>query len=368
MVRVIGIVIFLAIAGAICFGLHALVCRRLKRDLAASAAGRRVLSTVFWLLGTGLIAGMFFIRRFDVPVLRVLVFTWLGVIVTAFVIFLLEWPLVVLFPARARVLAAAALAVTVLLCGYELIMGNLAPVVRPFDIPLKKLPPQLDGFTIVQLSDLHLDGSGSEKPLAAIVERVNGLRPDLVVITGDLMEGDLAGGARFGAILKRLRAREGVLAVTGNHEGHADPGVFDGIMRDAGIRVLRDEAVTVAGGLRVAGLADGGGDSGGDPEKSPLGRALRGRDLQLPVILLKHRPTDFEEAAGQGVDFQISGHTHAGQFFPMAALVMAIYRYPYGLYRDHGATIYTSCGTGLWGPAMRFLSRNEIVRFRLRRE
>ena len=155
-----------------------------------------------------------------------------------------------------------------------------------------------------------------------------------------------------------------VFAVPGNHEFYSGIENFLNFARMANIQVLRNENVTIADGIQIIGIDD------------KAGKMISGRDVDLrsaaldcnfnnPVILLSHRPTNFEESAGIGVDLQLSGHTHAGQIPPMDLIVRLVYKYPYGLYKYKSAFIYTTCGTGIWGPPMRLFSQSEIVKIDL---
>jgi predicted MPP superfamily phosphohydrolase len=357
--------IFILIIASIYFGMHAVIYRCLKQWLATSASSQRLLFWTFWGLGISFFLQILFNRILNIQFFSYLAYPWMGIIASAFFIFLLQWLLALLFPNYGRTLAWAALAVTVILCGYSLILGSQDPVVRRFAIPLKNLPPQLAGCKIVQLSDLHLVDSISEGRIARIVGQVNSLKPDLVVITGDLIDGPMIRDGHISGTLKRLQAAWGTLAVTGNHDYYAGISYFNLVTEGAGIRVLRDELVVLGNGLHVGGVDDGAGRRAGESNDMALDCLLQKRDSHLPFILLCHRPSSFDAAADKGVDFQLSGHTHNGQFFPGCFLVKLLFRYPFGLYQNRDSWLYTSCGTGWWGPAMRFLSRNEIVQFTL---
>jgi predicted MPP superfamily phosphohydrolase len=160
--------------------------------------------------------------------------------------------------------------------------------------------------------------------------------------------------------LKRLDAAHGVLAITGNHEFYAGLDIFKEMAKQSNIKILRNKTITIADTLQIIGLDDDAGKQFGI--KGPgLDALIKTCDQNKPIILLFHRPLRFDEAAAKGVDLQLSGHTHAGQIPPADIMVWLIYKYPWGLYKKGDAYIYTSSGTGLWGPPMRFLSRNEIV-------
>jgi len=219
----------------------------------------------------------------------------------------------------------------------------------------------MSGFAIIQLSDLHLQKWRSEKWLRHVVEETNRQDPDLVLITGDLIEEHMDRCQKFIPILRRVESKQGVFAITGNHEFYSGIQNFLAFSQKAGIRVLRNEKVTMGDNLIIIGMDDITGRMFSSP-RPDLETLLEDCNPNQPIILLTHRPEGFKEAADMGVDLHLSGHTHAGQIPPMDLIVLLTYRYPFGLYRYGSAFIYTTCGTGIWGPPMRFLSRSEIVK------
>jgi hypothetical protein len=278
----------------------------------------------------------------------------------ALTLFLIELPASLLLPGLRRQLVLGALALILLLSVFSLVNVALGPVLREKRIAVRGLPAALNGFTIVQLSDLHLGNLSSQEGMRRVVERVNALNPDLVCITGDTIDGDVCREEGYCATLRSIRARHGVVAITGNHEFYAGVDKFMELARRSGWRVLRNESWVIEPGLAVIGLDD----------DTARGFGLPGPDLDaalssLPAgakVLLYHQPLNFASAVKKGISLQLSGHTHAGQIPPMDALVYLTYKYPAGLYRLEGSTIHTSTGTGTWGPPMRFLSRSEITR------
>jgi predicted MPP superfamily phosphohydrolase len=362
--RLMSFIIFIVIVSAVYFGLHYFVYKCLARSLVQADNARKIIKWFFWFSGSSFFIGLMLSRGLKIHILLFYSYTWLGVIAAAFFVFFLQWPAAKIFPAHSRLFAVIALCVTGIVSFYSLVNGLRMPEVKRIAIPMKKLPPQLSGFSIVQISDLHLEAYSSPKRLAYIVDTVNALKPDLIVITGDLIDGGDPGDAVFCHQLKRLASTHGVLAITGNHEFYAGIENFFQLASCANIKILRNESVVIAGNLQIIGLDDDTGKqfgSGGPDLDTPLKTC----DTTQPVILLYHRPAGFDKAVEKGVDLQLSGHTHAGQIPPMDLLVWLYYKYPYGLYKRDGSFIYTTSGTGYWGPSMRFSSRCEIVRFRL---
>ena len=220
---------------------------------------------------------------------------------------------------------------------------------------------ELTGFSIAHLSDLHLDGLKTLKWFQSIIMRVNNLNPDLIVITGDLIDSACDGLEKFCEPLRQLKAPYGVFAITGNHEYYVGINRFLEFAEKSNIIVLRNSSRTIANAIELIGIDDDTGKrfslAGSD-----LKKAIANCDSSKPLILLSHQPKYFTEVSAMGIDIQLSGHTHAGQIPPMDLIVSLLYEYPYGLYRNDSSYIYTSCGTGTWGPPMRLFSRSEIVK------
>ena len=234
------------------------------------------------------------------------------------------------------------------------------------EIPLRGLPAEMDGFTVVQLSDLHYGMLTENGKLSRVMERVNELRPDLIVITGDLVDEGVSHMEQMAQPLKLLKSRHGVLAVTGNHEYYAGVNRAVEIMKSAGIEVLRNEMKVLPSGLQFLGVDDPTGsrrmgDPAGDLEKQ-LSRLERGK----PSILLYHQPILFEKAASFGVGLQLSGHTHGGQLYPIIYISRMIYPRILGLHEIGDSKLYVSRGAGTWGPPLRLGSPPEIVHITLR--
>jgi uncharacterized protein len=357
-------VVFIVIALSVYAGMHWFVYQRIAAGLGLAPAARLALK-IFMLAGAAsFILAEFLGRQKPLYLMRFAGSVWLGIMAIALAFFLLESAASLLFPGSRRALVVAALAVIAVVSGFSLFNTQRDPQVREIRVPVRSLPAQLDGFTIVQLSDLHLGNLTSFKRLRWIVDRVNRLRPDIICVTGDVLDGDICRGEDYCRLLLELKARHGVVAVTGNHEFYAGLDLFTELARKSNWRVLRNQSLNIDNQLEIIGLDDDAGKSfkfsGPD-----LAAALRSASAGVPKILLYHRPEGFAKAAWQGIDLQLSGHTHAGQIPPMDFLVWLIYKYPSGLYRLGQSHIYTSAGTGTWGPPMRFLSRSEIVKLTL---
>ena len=245
------------------------------------------------------------------------------------------------------------------------------PALTSVDIPIQGLPEGLVGFRIVQISDLHLGPLVPASKVERLVARTNGLRPDLIAITGDLVDGEADGVRGKAERMAALRSSHGVFFVTGNHEYYAGVGKWIPVLQGMGWRVLDNthQLLTHHGAeLAVVGMPDpaarGRRGTGRGPD---LTTALAGVPDQATKLLLFHPPTGYDGAERAGIHLQLSGHTHAGQYFPWSLVVRSVYRYPSGLNRHGGLWLYTSVGTGFWGPPTRFLVPPELTLLVLRR-
>jgi predicted MPP superfamily phosphohydrolase len=359
-------IVFIVIVLSVYTAMHGFVYWRLASGLSLTSGQRLALKLLLVAGALTFMAAEFLSRLTPLNSLLYIGSTWVGALAIALAVFLLELVLALLFPHQRRLLVLAALAITFLIAAFSMLNVAFGPVLRQVNIPVRGLTADLEGFSIVQLSDLHLGNLTSVKQLRRIVDRVNVLKPDLICITGDILDGDIGRDNRYCEILGSLRARHGVVAVTGNHEFYAGITKFLRLAALSNWRVLRNQTLNLDGKLAVVGLDDDAGKSF-NLSGPDLPAALRSAAVNVPRILLYHRPAKFSEAAGQGIDLQLSGHTHAGQIPPMDLLVWLIYKYPSGLYSLGQSHIYTSSGTGTWGPPMRFLSRSEIVKLVLTR-
>ena len=236
-------------------------------------------------------------------------------------------------------------------------------------IPLADLPAALHGFTIVQISDIHVGPTIRERYVESIVEAVNHLKPDLVAITGDLVDGSVPELGGQVAPLRRLKSRHGSFFVTGNHEYYSGVDPWLAELPRLGIRVLHNEHVVIEhGGARLvlAGVPDYSGGHFDREHRSDPQAALAGAPADAAVkVLLAHQPRSAPAAALAGFDLQLSGHTHGGQFLPWNFFVQFQQPFTAGLHRVGRLWVYVSRGTGYWGPPKRFGAPSEITRVRL---
>ena len=271
--------------------------------------------------------------------------------------------------ALARLIGMASGGATLGLGGVSAFVAQEPPRVRRLRVRLPGLGAAMSGYKLVQISDVHVSATIGRGLVDALVADVNALEPDLVAITGDLVDGSVAELGPLLAPLARLRARDGVYFITGNHEYLSGAEEWLAHVTSAlGFRVLRNERVAIGqdGGFDLIGVDDPSGSSWLAGHGTDLPAALRGRDPSRASVLLAHRPDDVLEAARHGIGLQLSGHTHGGQITPIGwALERLRQPYVFGLYDVGKTTLYVTSGAGYWGPPMRLATRSEIVLFEL---
>ena len=272
----------------------------------------------------------------------------------------------------------------VLLSALGFVNARRRAAVRSVDVPIAGLPAALHGFTIAQITDVHVGPTIKRGYLDAIVEATNALDADLIAITGDMVDGRVSELAWHMAPLAKLRARHGVYCVTGNHEYYSGVHGWVAEFRRLGLTVLMNEHVVIEhrnehGGehndehcgalLVVAGVTDYHAEHYDPSHKSDPAAAIAGAPAEASLrLLLAHQPRSAFAAARAGFDLQLSGHTHGGQFAPWMFLVRMQQPFTAGLHRLDGLMVYTSRGAGYWGPPLRIGAPSEITRIRLLRE
>jgi hypothetical protein len=256
-------------------------------------------------------------------------------------------------PGRPAALAVVAVAGVVTL--YGALEASRIRIER-IQVATEKLPPGRDRLVVAQISDVHLGLVGREARLRKILDAARSVQPDLLVSTGDLVDGATHSLEHLLPLFQSFEPPLGKVAIVGNHEYYAGIEASMDLTRRAGFTVLRDDAVTVADTLNVVGSDDTWRDR---PELET--RLLRSVPGSLFTLYLKHRPQICPETLGL-FDLQLSGHTHRGQIFPFTLFVALQYRYQNGTYDlGRGSLLHTSRGTGTWGPPIRVLSPPELT-------
>ena len=339
-----------------------LALRGLRRDTTARA--RQLMHFLRW-------AGLLFLGLLST--LLVLTLARDGVLVLLWLVnFLMPGllPLAQLSSWSAQAVPLLGLAVT--LAGF--LNARRTAVVRRVDVPIKGLPAAWHGFTVAQISDVHVGPTIGHGYLQRIVNKVNALQADMVAITGDLVDGGVSELAAQVAPLAELSSRHGTFFVTGNHEYYSGAHAWIVELRRLGLTVLMNEHVVltspsvpgqVSAQLVLAGVTDYSAGHFDAAHRSNPAAALIGAPLDAVRLLLAHQPRSALAAAQAGFDLQLSGHTHGGQFYPWNLLVRLQQPFTAGLHKLQDLWVYTSRGTGYWGPPKRFGAPSEITLLRL---
>ncbi len=228
-------------------------------------------------------------------------------------------------------------------------------------IKSSKIPPHAGRIRIVQISDVHIGVIIGESRLKEMLRGVISADPDILVSTGDLVDGQLDGLGSTKDLFRKIQPRLGKFTITGNHEFYAGLDQFMDFAKQTGFRVLRAEAVTVGGIINIAGVDDPAGMSAGLYRHIPEKELLSTVAPEKFTLLLKHKPLIDKESLGM-FDLQLSGHTHKGQLFPFSIFTRLAFRYHTGYFDlDGGSRLYVSRGAGTWGPPMRVLATPEIT-------
>jgi len=268
-----------------------------------------------------------------------------------------------------RLTAMATIAIAVLATLIGLFNARRRAAVVDVEVPVANLPAELRGFSIAQISDVHVGPTIKQQYVDAIVEAVNGLDADVIAVTGDVVDGSVRQLAAHVAPLSRLRSRHGTYFVTGNHEYYSGAQAWTSEFQRLGMHVLTNEHVVLNHRDRqvvVAGVTDYSAHHFDPRHRSDPSVALQGAPAGAAVkILLAHQPRSASAAAAAGFDLQLSGHTHGGQFWPWNHFVRFQQPFTSGLNRLQDLWVYVSRGTGYWGPPKRFGAPSEITRIRL---
>jgi hypothetical protein len=377
--------LFASVALLVLFGMHRCFWARAVRALEFPRRLRRALGVLVALLGAGFVAAFALAQRFPADEggrATLPLWFWLGFLFYALLalglVQLAEWIAYGkrssdagtpafdsdrrLFLRRAATGVGLAGAGAVSWSGERCAADEL---LRPeIPVQLERLPRALSGLRIAQLSDMHVGPLLGEACVRRAVAETLRTKPDLIVITGDLVDGSVAGLRRSIEPLFGLRARFGVYFVTGNHEYYSGAQEWIEYLSARGIRVLQNERVSIGdkgASFDLAGIPDHSARGLAAPHAPDFARAFAGRDPERESILLAHQPVQIHLSRGHDLGLQLSGHTHGGQLWPFGALVLAAQPYLHGLHTHSGRTqIYVSRGVGYWGPPMRVGNPAEI--------
>ena len=274
-------------------------------------------------------------------------------------------------PVRSRLVAGAVVGVVAILLTWGYAEAMRVPRVKKVDVSIARLGPGMDGLRVAVITDTHYGPINRARWSAAVVARVNELGADLVCHVGDIADGTVEVRELQASPLASANAALSRVYVTGNHEYFSEAEGWLDYMESIGWVALHNRHVIVERGgdrLVVAGVDDATAQSSGvRGHRADLEAALAGADATLPVLLLAHQPKQVAQAVLAGVDLQLSGHTHGGQIWPFNFLVRLEQPVVHGLSRHADRTqLYTSRGTGFWGPPFRVFAPSEITLLTLR--
>jgi predicted MPP superfamily phosphohydrolase len=242
-------------------------------------------------------------------------------------------------------------------------INAIVPVVKEYNITIDKPADGINELRVAAVSDIHLGSIIRKRSIRKLSSILSDLHPDVIFLLGDIVDGEL-GPVLRDDLLKYFTqplTTDGLYAITGNHEFIGGAKRTVPYIESKGIRVLKDEVVVLPGGIQVIGRLDRDSRRFYGQERAPLEELMKKVDKSKPVILLDHQPFHLDETDKNGVDLQLSGHTHNGQLWPLNYLTRAIYELSYGYLRKGNAQIIVSSGYGLWGPRIRSGSRSEVM-------
>ena len=373
------VVVFFSIVFAVYFLINAYV---LRRGMQCFPAGDPMRSVILW---AGLFLGISFILG------RVLenywlshvsdIFVWIGSFWLAALVYFffavliidllrLSAAIVPWFPASVtsdpypamRILFWSVTAVV----GMLLIGGHLNarfPRTHRITVPIAKSADGARAVRAVLISDIHLGTIVGRSRLQGIAEELEILKPDLILLAGDIVDEDLAPVIKenTGEILRTIHAPMGVYGITGNHEYIGGAAKAVAYLQEHGITMLRDTSVVLAHGITLVGREDRSSRQFGGERRKDLTSLLEGVRRDRPIILMDHQPFDLDSVVAAGVDLQLSGHTHHGQLWPFNYITTMVYEQSWGYLRKGETQFYVSSGVGSWGPPVRIGNRPEIV-------
>lgn len=242
-------------------------------------------------------------------------------------------------------------------------INAIMPVVKEYNITLNKQAGGLKSLRVAAVSDIHLGSIIRERSIKKLSSMLTDIKPDVVFLLGDIVDGEI-GPVLRGDLLQHFtcpKCNDGMYAIAGNHEYIGGGSRTIPYIESKGIRVLKDEVITIEGGIQVAGRIDKDAGRFYGKNRKSLNELLSQADRTKPLILLDHQPFNLDETVKAGVDLQLSGHTHNGQMWPLNYITRLIYELSYGYLKKGNTHFIVSSGYGLWGPRVRSGSHSEVL-------
>jgi uncharacterized protein len=378
-VKTSAFIIFLSVVITIYGLINFYIYHRAIQAIPTGNPGRTWFTIIFWLLVSAYMLARFLEKVHPCDFTEVITWIgsiWLGIMVYAFLtVLLIDFSRMLnhffhVFPAffytdyeKTRLVALLISVCIVVMTVTAGFINARLPRITNLEITINKKVNGEKSLKIVMVSDIHMGTLIAKHRTNYLVGKINSLKPDLILFAGDVVDEDLAPVIRrnLGEMLSQLKAKHGIYGITGNHEfiGGAEPAVK--YLTAHGIKMLRDTAVLVDDYFYLVGRDDRDKPRFTRKERKPLEEIMAHVDRSYPVILMDHQPFHLSKAVEQGVDLQLSGHTHHGQLWPFNYITNAIYELSWG-YKQIGQThFYVSSGFGSWGPPVRLGNRPEIV-------
>ncbi len=254
--------------------------------------------------------------------------------------------------------------IMVVVLGY---LNATHPVIKKLKIKIDKKAGKLSSLKIAMASDIHLGTVINRRRLKKIVKKINSTEPDVILLPGDVVDEDIGPVIKqnAGELLRTLKAKYGVYAITGNHEYIGGAEAACNYLTEHGIIELRDRTILIDDSFYISGREDRASKGFAGILRKPLNVLLNEVDKSLPIILIDHQPVHLEEAEKNGIDLQLSGHTHHGQLWPFSFITKKIYEVSMGYKKKGNTHYYISCGVGTWGPPIRTGNRPEIIQLEI---
>lgn len=306
-------------------------------------------------------------------VLNILGGFWLAFMLYGFMLFLIS-DILILILKLSRIISGEnillfrkwSFIITAVLSSLFIIGGFInavIPVIKEYNITINKPAGEIKTLRVAAVSDIHLGSIIRKRSIRKLSGMLQKMNPDIVLLLGDIVDGEI-GPVLRGDLLQFFtcpKCNDGLFAITGNHEFIGGGSRTIPYIESKGIRVLKDEIVTLEGGIQLIGRIDRDSYRFYGKERMSLGELMKQADTTKPVILLDHQPFHLDESVKYGVDLQLSGHTHNGQMWPLNYLTSRIYELSYGYLKKGNSQFIVSSGYGLWGPRVRSGSKSEVL-------